>query len=151
MSPDPDAAIQDVDPGECYGCGARNPYGLQIKSYLVGDECVCDWTPKPYHCAGPAIVYGGVIASLIDCHSAAAAQGIAYRNEGRAIGSAPRIFYITKTLNVEYVKPTPIGGPVRLIARVQQFQGRGAQVACDLFSGEDLCARGDSVFVRVPV
>ena len=64
-------AIQDRMPrNHCYGCGADNPDGLQIKSYWQDDECVCTYSPRPEQCAGPLQdLYGGTIASLIDCHS----------------------------------------------------------------------------------
>ena len=64
-------AIQDCLPhNHCYGCGADNDKGLQIKSYWSGDECVCRYTPRPEQCAGPEhVVYGGLIASLISLTS----------------------------------------------------------------------------------
>lgn len=145
-----ESAIQDCDPGVCFGCGAMNDAGLQIKSYLDGEECVCTWSPASYHSAGRNILYGGIIASLIDCHSAATAQALAYRIEDRPVGSEPRLHYVTKSLQVEYLKPTPLEGPVTLRARVAKFQGRGAQVHCDLSVNGEVCARGDSLFVRVP-
>ena len=53
----------------CYGCGTKNKYGHQLKTYWDGDETVSTFTPKPEHTAIPGFVYGGLIASLIDCHS----------------------------------------------------------------------------------
>ena len=65
-------AIQDYYPEEiavCYGCGRLNENGLQIKSYWEGDESVCRFKPRPYHTAFPGYAYGGLVASLIDCHA----------------------------------------------------------------------------------
>ena len=74
MSP---KAFQDYYPdslAHCYGCGRLNPDGYQIKSYWDGEESVCHYTPKPYYSGGvPGFAYGGIIASLIDCHGAATA------------------------------------------------------------------------------
>jgi predicted CxxxxCH...CXXCH cytochrome family protein len=67
----------------CYGCGRLNEQGLQIKSRWEGEEAVCRYTPRPYHMAIPGFVYGGLIASLIDCHSTGTAAAAAYRAEGR--------------------------------------------------------------------
>lgn len=145
---DKSTAVQDIQKTNCYGCGSLNEQGLQIKSYLEGDECVCDWTPEPYHVAGPDIVYGGIIASVIDCHSANAAIALAHKERGLETGADPTLSYLTKTLNIEFLRPTPIGLPLQLRARAVKFQGRGAQIACDLYCNGELCARGDSLFVR---
>ena len=56
-----------------------NEKGLQIKSYWDGDETVCTFTPRSYHTAVPGYVYGGLIASLIDCHITGTAAAAAYR------------------------------------------------------------------------
>ena len=142
------SAIQDLTKTNCYGCGALNDHGLQIKSFVEGDECVCEWTPEDYHVAGPDIVYGGIIASVIDCHSANTASAMAHRENGLEPGTDPALLYLTKSLNIEYLRPTPMGHPLQLRARVVKFQGRGAQIACELHCNGELCARGDSVFVR---
>ncbi len=81
-------AFQDYYPGDfacCYGCGRLNEHGLQIKSYWDGNETVCHFTPRPYHTAIPGYVYGGLIASLIDCHSTGSAAAAAARAAGRPI------------------------------------------------------------------
>jgi hypothetical protein len=64
-------AFQDYYPdhlSHCYGCGRLNEHGLQTKSYWDGEEAVCTFHPKAYHIAVPGYVYGGLIASIIDCH-----------------------------------------------------------------------------------
>jgi len=69
-------AIQEYyldDVNLCYGCGQRNEHGLHLKSYVVGEETVAVFHPRPYHTAIPGYVYGGLIASLIDCHGTATA------------------------------------------------------------------------------
>lgn len=145
-----ETAIQDRWPGHCFGCGRDNKHGLQIKSFVRGDRVVCDWTPQPYHCAGETILYGGIIASLIDCHSASAALCAGLREQGHELNGEPPFFYLTKNLNVTYLKPTPLPAPVHLEAWVEKLQGRGAQVICELSCEGEVCARGDSLFVRVP-
>ena len=81
-------AFQDYYPDDlsyCYGCGRLNEDGLQIKSYWEGDESVCVFTPRPHHMAVPGFVYGGLIASLIDCHGTGTAAAAAYRAAGRLV------------------------------------------------------------------
>ena len=65
-------AFQDYYPenlAHCYGCGRLNPHGHQIKTFWDGDETVTRFTPLPHHTAVPGFTYGGLIASLVDCHS----------------------------------------------------------------------------------
>ena len=134
----------------CYGCGRLNEFGLQIKSFWEGDEAVCRFTPKSYHTALPGIVYGGLIASLIDCHSAGTAAAAAYRAENRDLDSKPAYRYVTASLHVDYLKPTPIEKPITLRASVRELKGRKAIVDCLLLVDGEVCARGEVILVQVP-
>jgi len=134
----------------CYGCGADNEKGLQIKSTWDGEESVAAWKAQSHHCGGSKeIVNGGIIASLIDCHSLNLAIAHAYRAEGRAIGSAPRIGYVTASLSVSYVRPTPISEPLQLRARITKIEGRKAWVSCTLSAGGQIRATGEVLGIRV--
>lgn len=145
-------ALQDVWPdATCYGCGPANPEGLRIKSYWSedGSEVVCRFEPQPRYNAGfPNVMYGGLVASLIDCHSIWTAIAWTYREEGRAHGSPPSISYVTGTLNVRFLRPTAIDRPVLLRARVTELQPRKALVECSLYSGDEETARGEVTAVR---
>ena len=145
-------AIQDRMQGNrCYGCGTDNPLGMQIKSYHDGDETVCTYLPRPEQCAGPTqYLYGGTIASLIDCHSVGTAIAGHYRREGREIGAGEEVWCVTGRLEVDYVAPTPIDRPVVLRARIEETSGRKTTVTCALISGDTLCARGRVIAIRVP-
>ena len=134
----------------CWGCGKDNEHGLQIKSYLSGDELVCTWQPKEYHMAAPGILNGGIIASIIDCHSVWAAIVAAYQTEGREINTEPLIWYVAGSLQITYLKPTPMKCPVILRARVKEIKERKTTVNCSLFANGDECARGEVVAIRVP-
>ena len=145
-------ALQDAwVGGSCYGCGPANPKGHRIKSYWSedGTEVVAVFQPQPEHNAGfENVMYGGLIASLIDCHSIWTAIGHAYRAEGREHGAAPAISYVTGTLTVRFLKPTPIDRPVVLRAHVVEAQGKKALVSCEVYSGETKTAEGDVTAVR---
>ena len=133
----------------CYGCGADNAKGLRIKSFWDGEEAVCRFQPEPHLCGGRReIVNGGVVATLIDCHSLNLAVARAYKDEGRAIGSAPPIGYVTGNLSVAYLKPTPIDATLELRARIQKIEGRKAWIACTLSAGGEVCARGEVLGIR---
>jgi acyl-coenzyme A thioesterase PaaI-like protein len=146
-------AFQDYYPDEvahCYGCGRLNEHGYQIKSYWDGDEAVATFRPQPYHTAIPGYVYGGLIASLIDCHSTGTAAAAAYRAEGRAMDTDPPLRFVTASLHVDYLKPTPIDGPLDLRARVKEIKGRKVVITTDLSAGGEVCARGEAVCVLIP-
>ncbi|MFZ5918671.1 MAG: PaaI family thioesterase [Chloroflexota bacterium] len=146
-------AFQDHYPDNlsyCYGCGRLNEHGLQIKSYWDGDETVCVFQPRPYHIAIPGYVYGGLIASLIDCHGTGTAAAAAYRAEGRAMDTEPPFRFVTASLHVDYVRPTPLGVPLELRAQVQEIKGRKVVVRVALSAAGELCARGEVVAVQMP-
>lgn len=146
---EPSFQDQGAVPG-CFGCGAENEKGLQIKSYWDGDEAVAHWQPAPHHSGGrQGFLNGGVIATLIDCHSLNLAIATAYKNENRAIGSVPRIGYVTANLNVTYAKPTPIDSPVELRASISKTEGRKAWVHCTLRARGEICATGEVLGIRV--
>ena len=146
-------AFQDYYPDDvshCFGCGRLNPHGHQIKSYWDGDESVCVYTPQPYHTAIPGYVYGGLIASLIDCHSTGTAAAAAYRAEGRSMDSTPPLRYVTGSLHVDYLRPTPIDGPLELRSQVKEVKGKKVIIATTLSAGGEVCAKGEVVAVRMP-
>jgi acyl-coenzyme A thioesterase PaaI-like protein len=146
-------AFQDYYPDDvalCYGCGRLNEHGLHIKSYWDGDETVCTFTPRPYHTAIPGYVYGGLIASLIDCHSTGSAAAAAYRAQGREMDTEPPLRFVTASLHVDYLAPTPIEGPLELRSQIKEIKGRKVVVATTLSAGGTVCARGEVVAVQMP-
>ncbi len=150
MSP---IAFQDYYPDHlsyCYGCGRLNELGLQIKSYWDGDETVCHFTPRPEHMALPGYVYGGLIASLIDCHCTGSAAAASYRAAGRAMGTEPAFRFVTASLHVDYVRPTPLGVPLEIRAQVKELKGRKVVLEATLAADGQICARGEVVAVQMP-
>jgi acyl-coenzyme A thioesterase PaaI-like protein len=146
-------AFQDYYPDKlamCYGCGRLNAHGLQIKSHWEGDEAVCRYTPRPYHTALPGYVYGGLIASLIDCHGTGTAAAAAYRAEGRAMDTKPAHRFVTASLHVDYLKPTPVEGPLELRSQVKEIKGRKVVITTTLSVHGVVCARGEVVAVEMP-
>jgi acyl-coenzyme A thioesterase PaaI-like protein len=146
-------AFQDYYPDElsyCYGCGRLNEHGLQIKTYWDGDEAVTRFQPRPYHIALPGYVYGGLIASLIDCHATGTAAAAAYRAEGRAMDSEPPLRFVTASLHVDYLRPTPLGVPLEVRGRVKEIKGRKVVVEATLSAEGQVCARGEVVAVQMP-
>lgn len=143
-----DMAFQDQYPEDyanCYGCGRNNERGLQIKSYWDGDESVCHHTPKPYYTGGvPGFLYGGMIASLIDCHGAATAAAAKARLTGEPIAR-----FVTASLKVDYLKPTPIGVELEIRGKVADIKGRKVIVDLLLIAGGQICAKGRTVMIQI--
>jgi acyl-coenzyme A thioesterase PaaI-like protein len=146
-------AFQDQMGGNhCWGCGSLNPQGLHIKSYWSGEESECIWQPRQQHMAGPQhILNGGIIATLIDCHSVCTAIADAYRVEHREIGSEPMIWYATASLQIGYLRPTPIGEPVKLRAQIATRTDQKTVLTCTLTSNGKECVAGEVVAVWVPL
>lgn len=144
-------AFQDQGSVEhCYGCGPNNPQGFQIKSYWDGEEAVATYRVQPHHCAGSVdIVNGGVISTLIDCHSVNLAIARAYQDEGRKIGSEPKIFCVTGSLKVTFLAPTPLREQLELRAKIIKQEGRKYWIECALNAGGKLCAKGEVLAVRL--
>lgn len=133
----------------CYGCGQHNTHGLHIETLWDGTEGVCRFTPQPYQTAIPGYVYGGLLASLIDCHGIGTATAAMYDHEGRAPGAGEPIRCVTGQLNVTYLKPTPLGPELVLRATVSELSARKAKVQCSLYAEDVECVRGEVVAVRL--
>ncbi len=134
----------------CYGCGTKNEYGHQLKTYWDGDETVSHFTPKPEHTALPGYVYGGLIASLIDCHSTGTGSAAIYKNlDDKDKGeNYPRC--ITASLKVDFIKPTPIDCTLELRGKIKELKGRKVIVNVDLIAKGIVCAKGEVIVVQVP-
>lgn len=157
MSGVPELSFQDHYPHStrsCYGCGPENPHGYRIRSYWDGDgadaESVCRFTPEPFHTAVTGVVYGGLIASLVDCHGTGTAAAAAYRAAGRAMDTQPALRFVTGTLRVTYRRPTPIGVELELRGRAVEIAERKVRVAVRVSAGETMTAEGEVVAVRLP-
>jgi len=149
----PPKAFQDYYPenvAHCFGCGRLNEHGHQIKTFWEGDETVTRFTPEPYHTAIPGYVYGGMIASLIDCHCTGTAAAAMYRAEGRELDTEPAFRFVTASLHVDYLKPTPLSGELVIRGRIKEIKGRKVVVEATVYAGEVATARGEVVAVQMP-
>jgi len=148
-----DAAVQDTYPEDlshCYGCGRLNDHGHQLKTHWTGEEAVAHFQPQPHHTAIPGFVYGGLIASLIDCHGTGTASAAAYQAEGRPMGSEPPLRFVTASLHVDFLRPTPLGGSLVLRGQVEQQSERKVIVTITVSAEDVVCAKGRVVAVRMP-
>jgi len=149
----PEKAFQDYYPdniAQCYGCGRLNEHGHQIKSFWDGEEAVAHFTPEPYHIAIPGYVYGGLLASLIDCHGTGTAAAAMHRAEGRPMDSEPVFRFVTGSLHVDYLKPTPLGISLEIRGRVKEIRGRRVVVEEWIVANGEITVRGEVLAVQMP-
>ena len=147
------SAFQDHYPenvAHCYGCGRLNAQGHQIKTYWDGDETVTHFQPKPEHTAIPGFVYGGLLASLIDCHGTGTAAAAMYRAENRSMDSLPAFRFVTGSLHVDYLRPTPLGPQLEIRGRVKEIKGRKVIVEATVYAEGQATARGEVLAVQMP-
>lgn len=145
--------IQDHYPDDfahCYGCGRHNSVGIHLQSHWEGDEVVARITPRPEYTAFPGLVYGGILASFVDCHAMATAAAHTERLAGRVVGEQPAPRFVTGSLHVDYLKPTPSGTELVLRARVKDVGRRKVVVEVRLWAGEVETVRGEVVAVAIP-
>ena len=146
-------AFQDYyteDFSHCYGCGSLNDHGLQIKSYWDGDESVAKFLPKKFHIAIPGFVYGGLIASLIDCHCVGTAAAATYKSENREMDSEPALRFVTASLTVNYLAPTPLGAELEIRGKVVEVKGKKVVVEAKVIVNDKTCATGKVIAVQMP-
>lgn len=130
----------------CFGCGPANVAGLRIKSRVDGDALIADWTPDADHQAFPGVLNGGIVATLLDCHSWWTAAWHLMRTD--RLDAPPSI--VTADLAVRYLRPTPTDRPVHLSARVAGTTPRGAIIDAVLTADDAVTATATATFVAVP-
>ncbi|MEM9850034.1 MAG: hotdog domain-containing protein [Bacteroidota bacterium] len=133
----------------CFGCGRENEAGLQISSFWEGEEAVCYWESEEKYQGWKGIMNGGILATLIDCHTMNTAMAAAYAAEDRALDSQPVYRYATGTITVKYLRPTPNDQPVELRATVTEIKGRKVRLNCIVKSKDIVTAEAQVIAIRV--
>ncbi len=147
-------AIQDDYPDEfahCFGCGRLNEAGHHFRTGWDGDKTLTIYEPKQEHTAIPGFVYGGLLASLVDCHGTGSAALALHRKNGHEPGSghaAPR--FVTASLHVDYLKPTPQGTALNAFGLVEEIHPKKWKTSVEVFAGDVLCAKGEVIAVVMP-
>ena len=147
-------AIQDYYPDDfawCYGCGRLNEDGHHFRTMWQGDKTITVYTPKPQHVALPGFVYGGVIASMLDCHASGSCALALQRKNGYELGNnidVPR--FVAASLQVNFLKPTPHGVPLKAFGTVREIHPKRFKVNSELFAGDTLCVTSEFEGVVMP-
>lgn len=129
----------------CFGCGPANPQGLHIRSFVVGDSVVAEWQPRPHHEAYAGALNGGIIGTLMDCHSNWAAAWALMQRQG--LDRPPPT--VTAEYTVKFLRPTPTDEPVKLVAVVVEARDDRAVVETKLIAKGQVCALCRGTFVAV--
>nr|WP_149475304.1 PaaI family thioesterase [Oceanobacillus polygoni] len=147
-------AIQDEygeDYAWCYGCGRLNQEGLRLRTGWEGDQTVTIYTPKKEHTAIPGFVYGGLLASLVDCHGTGSASLALHRKKGHEPGDGvepPR--FVTASLNLDFLKPTPQDVPLKAVGTIEEVHPNKWKIHTEVFAGETLCVKAVVVAAVMP-
>lgn len=135
----------------CYGCGRLNDDGLHFRTGWDGDNTITIYHPREEHKAIPGFIYGGLLASLIDCHGTGSASIALHRKNGHEPGDgvdAPR--FVTASLHVDYLKPTPAGVPLKAIGTVEEIHPKKFRVTTDVFAGDEKVVTGEVIAAVMP-
>jgi len=131
--------------GICFGCGCLNDKGLKIKSFINKNEIVCDWKASKYHEAFPGVLNGGIIGSILDCHSNWAAAYFLMKH--LKLDSTPCT--VTADYSVKLRRPTPSNALLHITAKLANINENIAVIDAFLYAEEKICASFVGTFVSV--
>lgn len=129
----------------CFGCGPANERGLRIRSFARGEEVVAQWQPEAYQEAFPGVLSGGIIGTLLDCHSNWTA---AWYLMNRLQAPTPPCT-VTADYSIKLLRPTPTDEKLTLTARVVEATDERAVVEAQLEAKGKICATCRGTFVAV--
>ena len=99
----------------------------------------------------PGYVYGGLLASLIDCHGTGTAAAAMYRSlKEQDPNAEPNTRFLTASLHVDYHKPTPLGVELEIRAKVKELKGRKVVIEEWIVADSIITVRGEVIAVQVP-
>lgn len=131
--------------GRCYGCGPANDKGLQLKSLPVDERTTeATWTPKEYHLAFPGILNGGIIGTLLDCHSTIASWWAFFNT----VAQDENFTALTAEYTIRLLRPTPVDQPLHLRAHVVDLTDRKATIEGTLTADGETTATSSGIFIR---
>jgi acyl-coenzyme A thioesterase PaaI-like protein len=129
----------------CFGCGAANTRGLRIRSFVRGDEVVAEWRAEKHHEAFEGMLSGGIIGTLLDCHS----NWTAAWHLMRSTGAEKPPCTVTAEFAVKLLRTCPTARPVALSAKVVESTKDRAVVEATLTADGKVRATCRGVFVSV--
>ena len=131
--------------GICFGCGCANKKGLQIKSFVNNDDIIANWNSDSHHEAFPGVLNGGIIGSLLDCHSNWAAAYYIMKEQNLDLTPCT----VTAEYTVKLKRPTPSNISLHISANLSKIDGNRAWINAELSANDKVCATCNGLFVAV--
>ncbi len=131
--------------GICFGCGVANEKGLRIRSFPEGEEVTATWKAEPHHQAFPGMLSGGIVGTLLDCHSNWTAAHYLMKKNGKTEPDCT----VTANYSVKLLRPTPSDATIKLVAHVVDLTEDRATIEAELIAGGKVCATCKGLFVIV--
>ena len=129
----------------CFGCGQSNPDGLRLKSYRAEDGVVASFIPRESHSNGMGSLNGGIIATVLDCHS-----GAVVLLESAGGDSSLGELWVTAGLEIRYRLPTFLDAPCELHARIIERTDSSMRVSATLSMDGKTRVQAESRWARLP-
>ncbi len=130
------------DQHNCFGCGAHNRIGMRLRFSVDAEGAVFSSVRFPARFQGPhGFVHGGVIAAILDEAMSKAIHAGAH---------GQKIMALTRRMETEYLRPTPLGAALTLRGQQDQVQGRKHFCSATVTDATgQLLARGEALFIAV--
>lgn len=125
----------------CFACGKDNPQGMRLKFYVDEEarHAVCQFKLARRYQGPPGHAHGGIIATILD-----EAMG--------KVNRLSRVVALTRAMNVEYLKPVPLGKQLTVTGRARQTQGREHTNVAEITDDQgQVLARSTGKFIAVDV
>lgn len=129
----------------CFGCGPANEKGLRLESVPEGESCVCTWTSQKHHEAFEGMLNGGILGTLLDCHSNWTAAWALMRRAGSATPPCT----VTAEFHVRLRRPTPSLRELRVEATPTETSDDRCVVEARILCDGQVTATCRGVFVAV--
>ena len=137
----------------CWGCGPKNDLGLHLKTYpsLDGECCISRIKLENAFTGGvPSNVFGGMIATIFDCHGTASAAWFAHHKKGLELTETTLIGrFITARLEIDYLSPSPIDDEIVVISTLEELGERKAIISMEMTVTTKVRAKAKMVAVAV--
>ena len=137
----------------CWGCGPKNDLGLHLKTYpsIDGKSCISRIKLENAYTGGvPSNVFGGMIATIFDCHGTASAAWFAHHKKGLELTETTLIGrFITARLEIDYLSPSPIDDEIVVISTLEELGERKAIISMEMTVATKVRAKAKMVAVAV--
>lgn len=130
---------------QCFGCGPSNKLGLRIRSFVENNSLVATFMPENHHQAFDNVLSGGIIGTLLDCHSNWCAAYFIMKE--RHEDSPPCT--VTAKYSVQLLAPTPMKHALQLIATPTLVTTKKAEISAKLIAEGQCTATCEGLFVAV--